>query len=170
MTDHGHVRKRYGWIYGLVSLMYVASGSSSGEELLDQFGQSHELNQSDSYTVVDFAAAWCRPCYQALPELEALAEAHPRIRFLVVSVDDSEVGRDRLVEALGLRLPVIWDRAHSLVEGFDPKGFPATYVLDGSGQVIYHHFGYSGRKWRALVDFVDDLAASGLEAAATRVP
>ena len=143
----------------VLSAILVAGASLplGAEKLLDQFGNSHELTRAESHTVVDFAAAWCEPCYRALPELETLAGLHPEIHFLVVSVDESQAGRDRLIEALDLRLPVIWDGDHSLVEGFRPKGFPATYVLDSVGKVVYKHFGYSKRKWRALVDFVAGL-------------
>ncbi len=126
------------------------------EGAVDQSGNRHELAGS-GYTVLDFAAAWCEPCYQALPRLEALARKHPRIRFLVVSVDEEVEGRDRLVEDLGLRLPVIWDDGHALVERFRPRGFPATYVLDSQGEIVYQHVGYSKKKWRELEGFLSRL-------------
>ncbi len=136
------------------SLPWLAHG-----EAVDQLGNRHELT-GPGHTVVDFAASWCKPCYQALPRLETLAGEHPGIRFLVVSVDEEVTGRDRLVEDLGLRLPVLWDEGHVLVERFRPRGFPATYVLDSRGEVVYRHTGYSKRKWRELADFVSRLDGS----------
>ncbi len=126
----------------------------------DQFGQRHDLVAGETCTVVDFAASWCEPCYQALPELQALAASTPHVRFLVVSVDDQASGRDRLVEDLELRLPVIWDEGQDLIERFHPSGFPATYVLAPGGEVVHQHVGYSKKKWRALVDVLKQLCVS----------
>ena len=138
----------------------------------DQFGRGHELIGS-GYTVVDFAASWCDPCYKALPRLQQLAGEHPGVRFLVVSVDEEPAGRDRLVEDLGLGLPVIWDENHRLVEMFHPIGFPATYLLNPSGEVVYEHTGYTKKKWRSFVEALtrlDNLPASQPEVRAGAEP
>ncbi len=150
---------RGGWL-ALVVMAVLVTSSPLGAQALDQFGRSHDLAAGETYTVVDFAASWCEPCYRALPELQALANRIPRVRFLVVSVDDRVAGRDRLVEDLGLRLPVIWDQGHELVERFDPEGFPATYVLAPGGEVVHQHVGYSKKKWRALVAFLERLSSA----------
>ena len=141
----------------LSCLAVLATPNAATGESLDQFGQHHDLVAQGTYTVVDFAAAWCEPCYQALPELQALAREHPAIRFLVVSVDDEARGRDQLVEDLALRLPVIWDDQHQLIERFGPEGFPATYVLDSSGEIVYHHLGFSKKKWQSIVELLAEL-------------
>ncbi len=125
----------------------------------DQFGQQHDLTVANVYTVIDFAASWCEPCYEALPELEALAARNPRIRFLVISVDDEVTGRDRLIDDLDLHLPVIWDEGHELIESFRPRGFPATYVLAPDGEIIHHHIGFNQKKWQRLVDVLQRLEA-----------
>ncbi len=145
----------------LAALAALAIQVPADAESADQFGRRHDLAGSDVYTVVDFAASWCGPCYRALPELEALATTTPGVRFLVVSVDDEVAGRDRLVEDLQLRLPVIWDEGHDLIERFHPRGFPATYVLAPGGEVVHRHVGYSKKKWRALADFLKQLSVAG---------
>lgn len=137
-------------LLGLLALPLLAAPS---QELrgTDQQGHTHDLAApAGTYTVVDFAASWCAPCYRALPQLVTLAEAHPQLRFLVVSVDDGVGGRDRLVADLDLRLPVIWDAEHAIVEHFRPRSLPATYILDGEGEVVYQHFGFDRKKWEAL--------------------
>ncbi len=144
----------------LAALLTLAIQLTARAEGSDQFGRQHDLAGGDAYTVVDFAASWCEPCYRALPELEALAAHMPEVRFLVVSVDDEAAGRDRLVEDLELRLPVIWDQGHDLIERFHPRGFPATYVLAPGGEVVHQHVGYSQKKWRRLVAFLEQLQAT----------
>ena len=132
-------------------------------ETTDQHGVEHELSKAGTYTVVDFAAAWCQPCYKALPRLEDLAAEYPEIRFLVVSVDDEIDGRNQIVEDLELTLPVIWDEDHHLIQRFSPRSFPATYVLDPSGKPIYQHTGFDREKWQALVSYLRALPEKASE-------
>ena len=62
-----------------------------------------------------------------------------------------------MIDDLDLKLPVIWDKGHELIESFHPKGFPATYVLAPDGEIVHHHIGYSETKWRRLVDVLHQL-------------
>lgn len=147
-----------------LSIEGLAFPSDAAEPVLDvrvedQRGVEHDLGAMvrSGPVVVDFAASWCAPCYRVLPMLEALAREHPEVSFVVISVDDTEAGRDRLVRELGLDLPVIWDAGHRIVEGFSPREFPATYVLEG-GEVIYHHSGTQADDWRRLVETLERLA------------
>jgi thiol-disulfide isomerase/thioredoxin len=117
----------------------------------DQYGEVHDLaSLAEGFLVVDFAASWCEPCYEALPRIEALAQEHPKVRFIIVSVDETEAGRALLVDDLGLELPVLWDEGQQIVEAFSPVGFPATFVLE-QGRVIYQHIGSDPGGWQELV-------------------
>ncbi len=139
----------------LLPLAALLAAVPASGAALDQHGRPHDVRgPSGSHTVVELAAAWCKPCYKALPRLEALAKDHPGIRFLVVSVDEKIAGRDKLVEELKLTLPVLWDEGHAIVEGFQPEEFPATYVLDRTGKVVHQHFGFSEEKLGALAAFL----------------
>ena len=147
------------WPFAAALLLCGASANvtalTRGTTAHDQFGDLHPLvDPSARYTVVDFAAWWCEPCHRALPRLQELAEDHPEIRFLVVSIDEEAKERDRLVRELDLRLPVLWDGDHAIVERFRPRGFPATYVLDTDGEIVYHHTGDDPKKWHRLVAFL----------------
>ena len=125
---------------------------------IDQHGKTHDLTRSPTrVTVVDFAAAWCTPCWKSLPRLQALADSMPDIDFLVVSVDDQVAGRDQLVSRIGLTLPVIWDESHVIAEHFQPQAMPATFVLDAEGTIMYEHQGYGQEIWNEFVQFLDQL-------------
>ena len=79
------------------------------------------------------------------------------IRFVVVDVDDEVEGRDRLVEALDLKIPVLWDEGHEIAERLRPEGMPATFVLDGEGQVLYQHSGSKDEDWHEFTRFISTL-------------
>lgn len=141
-------------VFFVCSLAAFGGGALLQGQAGDQYGEVHNLaDLGQGRVVVDFAASWCEPCYEALPKLAALAQVHPEVRFVVVSVDETRAGRDRLVKDLGLELPVLWDEGQRIVEGFAPAGFPATYVLE-EGKVIHQHMGTEASSWRELVAVV----------------
>ena len=128
----------------------------------DQFGNAHQLeNPGADLIIVDFAASWCKPCWKALPRLQALSERYPRLKILVASQDRDAAGRDRLVRELGLTIPVIWDKENAWAERFQPKGMPATFVVSGDGKVLYQTVGESTKSWEALLQFVTSLLRQG---------
>ena len=121
----------------------------------DQHGVAHAwTGPSAGYTVLDFAASWCTPCWAVLPRLEKLAVEHPELRVVAVSVDDKVSGRDLLVSKLKLTIPVLWDEKHRIAEHYRPDGMPHTVVLDPSGKVVYRHTGSAAKEWDAMLAFL----------------
>jgi len=119
------------------------------KQTVDQYGKTHAVAElQGQVTVIDFAASWCKPCWKALPHVEALAKEFPDLKVLVISEDDQRAGRDKLVKKLNLSVPVIWDDGHVWAETFQPKGMPTTLILDKDGSVLYRHEGYSEAKWQ----------------------
>ncbi len=126
------------------------------ERAFDQFGQTHAWRgQLGQLTVIDFAASWCGPCRHSLPKLQAYAEGRPDLRVLVVSVDQEVSGRDRLVEALGLRLPVLWDSGHAIARHYRPEAMPTSLVLDPQGAELLRVAGSGQEAWSRLTAFLD---------------
>ena len=139
----------------LASLLLLSSLGATAQET-DQGGVAHPWKgASKSYTVIDFAASWCRPCWDVLPKLQSFATAHPDIRVLVVSVDDKVTGRDALVTKLALTVPVLWDEKKQIAGHYRPEGMPATFVLDPSGTIVYRHVGSGKKQWGEMVAFLE---------------
>jgi hypothetical protein len=116
---------------------------------LDQHGRAHEWQGPQGRpAIIDFAASWC-----------ALARRHPEVRVLVVSVDERREGRDRLVESLGLTVPVLWDAEHRIAEHYRPRALPATFVLSAAGEVAGAVTGSRARDFEQVVRLVETLSA-----------
>ena len=142
----------------LVSLLSLPAWAA---ESADQNGVVHPWRgELPKATVIDFAAVWCGPCWQALPRLEALAQRYPSVQFLVISVDRERAGRDRLVEELGLTLPVLWDDGHSIAEHYRPAGMPATFVVGTDGETLHRHVGSHESGWAELTRVLGEIAAA----------
>ncbi len=142
----------------LTGLLALASSTFAHAEPLDQNGQAQPWRGSDdAYTVLDFAASWCAPCWKSLPRLAAFATEHPELQVIVVSVDDEESGRAELVEGLGLVMPVLWDGAYEIVETYAPEALPATVVLAPGGEEVFRQVGSDRAGWKRLEGFLEGL-------------
>jgi len=88
--------------------------------------------------VVNFWATWCRPCRREMPLLDTL---HDRLAgrggVVAISVDHDLARVARFVERNRLHLPVFVDGPEGMARDLDLATLPATFVLDGSGRIVY---------------------------------
>lgn len=144
----------------MVSLVLLLLSLQANGAALDQFGKNHNpQSPGEGITVIDFAASWCKPCWKALPHVNALAEEG--VKVLVVSVDKKESGRDKLVKRLNLTVPVIWDKDHLWAEAYQPEGMPSTLIVDASGKILYRHTGFDKAKWQVFLTRLKQLREAG---------
>jgi peroxiredoxin len=87
--------------------------------------------------VVDFFAAYCRPCQKTLPALETLHRERPDVAVVGVSMDDSPEDALRMVNRHRLTFPVIHDGGHVLAGRFRVTELPSAFVVDGNGRIIW---------------------------------
>lgn len=87
--------------------------------------------------VVDFFAAYCRPCQRTLPALEALHRERPDVAVVGVSLDDAPEDAVRMVNRHHLTFPVVHDREHVLAGRFRVTELPHAFVADGGGRIIW---------------------------------
>lgn len=68
-------------------------------------GEAHDVAQmKGTPTLLYTAAAWCKPCADGLPELRAVADAHPELAVLFVMLDDEDTA-------------IAWARDHAPIPG-----------------------------------------------------
>jgi thiol-disulfide isomerase/thioredoxin len=156
----------------LLSSLLIALPSMAAS---DQHGQEQAWKgATGKVTVLDFAATWCAPCWKTLPHYQQLAERHPDYTFLVVSEDEEPAGRDRLVQELGLQVPVVWDEDHLIAEHYRLEGMPTTVVLGTDGEILYRHTGSAPRDWdqlqRMLAGIPATTSTGGAAASAVKRP
>ena len=114
-------------------------------------------------TVVSFWATWCKPC-QA--ELDAIAELYPdwqedlNVQLVAITIDTqrqlSKV--PGILSTKGWEYEVYSDANNVLKNQLGFQAIPQTYVVDGQGNILYNHSGYTAGDEYDLEDKLKELA------------
>jgi peroxiredoxin len=107
--------------------------------------------------VLNFWAAWCQPCVQEAPSLEAFHQAYgPKgVVVLGISVDKNKELYDRFKDKFGLTFKTYRDQDWNIAADFGTFQLPETYVIDQSGRVVEKVIAaqnWMEPKWLASVD------------------
>ncbi len=109
---------------------------------------------------VNLWATWCGSCIAEMPSLQRLYDSlkNEPIAFLIVSNEDAKTVR-RFVNSEGFTAPVY------LTDGRIPSVFhtgfiPATFIIDGDGQVRFKHIGMARWDDESTVRFLRSLMDS----------
>lgn len=112
----------------------------------DGQGNRFDLAQArGQWVFVHFWASWCGPCRREMPSIEALAEESLDLALVLVNTAEDE-------DTLFLFLAEVAPELHSyrdpnglVTEAWQPRGLPATYLVDPEGRLRYQALG--GRPW-----------------------
>ena len=110
--------------------------------------------------VVDFFAAYCKPCQRTLPALEALHRRQPGVTIVGVSLDDTPDNAWKSVRRHRLTFPVIHDAGNVLAGRMRVTELPMSFVVDGGGRV----------RWVGGPDQPDDALERAIAAITTASP
>lgn len=89
--------------------------------------------------LVNMWATWCPPCKAEMPTLNAFYEAHWAEGFVVLAVnsqEDAALVRD-FIQANGFTFPVLLDENAAVMERYNVRGLPTSFVIDREGVIRY---------------------------------
>ena len=123
-------------------------------------GEDYDLANSRGHWIfVHFWASWCGPCRREMPSIQKMTDilVDSDIEFLLVNTSETE---DEVFTFLGIVAPdlmPLMDLDGQVTEVWQPRGLPATYLVDPAGRVQYQALG--GREWEkpAYLDFLRGL-------------
>ena len=117
-------------------------------QLSDLDGQPFSLKETKGHWVfVHFWASWCGPCRKELPAIQKMWD-HLLSQGLKIALINTAEDEDTVFSFLSVLAPEIrplMDRDGQVTEAWQPRGLPATYLVDPQGKVRYQALG--GRPW-----------------------
>lgn len=112
--------------------------------------------------IIDFFATWCKPCNR---ELNAIAEVYDDwqdetgVKVIAVSIDRAQnINKVKpLVDGNGWRYDVLLDTNSDFQRALGIQMIPYTLVVDGKGNIVYRHNGYTDGAEEELIESVRKL-------------
>jgi thiol-disulfide isomerase/thioredoxin len=141
----------------------VQGRAAPGLRLTDMDGEPYDLQDARGrWAFVHFWASWCGPCRKEMPTIARLAERIEGAPLEIVLVNTAETD-DEVFNFLGIVAPdltTLMDYDGLVTKRWQPRGLPATFLVDPHGHIRYLALG--GRTWDrpAYVDFLRGLAGS----------
>ena len=107
-------------------------------ERLDRGGTLSLADLQGKPLVVNFWASWCIPCKDEAPVLQRTFARYKGQGLVVLGVDVQDFRADarRFIRRFGLAYPNVYDGKGSTVGKWGVTGFPETFFVDRSGNVV----------------------------------
>ena len=112
--------------------------------------------------IIDFFATWCKPCNR---ELDAISEVYEDwqqetgVKIIAVSLDQAHnINKVKpLVDNHGWEYEVLLDPNGDLKRAFGIQVIPYVLIVDGKGNIVYKHQGYTDGDEAELIEKVKEL-------------
>ena len=155
-------------ILGLLSFLFIVA-SASAQQLPDvkvENAQGKIVSVRDlaqgKPMIISYWSIACKPCIQELNAInDALAEWREEAQFEVVavSVDDARLkaSAKAIASSRGWEFICVYDENQDLKRAMNVSLTPQSFVVDGEGNIIFSHSGYTPGSEQLLFDKIVEL-------------
>jgi peroxiredoxin len=113
--------------------------------LKSESGENVRLaEQRGKVVMLNFWASWCGPCRTEMPLLDDMYKRYNKAGFELygVNVEQDTAAAKKLIEDLGVSLPVLYDPDSKVSKLYKVDAMPTTVVIDKKGEVRFVNRGY----------------------------
>lgn len=112
--------------------------------------------------IVDFFATWCGPClreFSAISKVYQDWQKETNMRLVAISVDKAQALNDvkTLAKDNSWKWDVLLDPDGKVARVFNVQSIPFTIIIDGKGNVVYRHTGYSPGAEAELINKIKEI-------------
>jgi peroxiredoxin len=122
-----------------------------------------DINNDGKPIVISFWATWCSPCKKELNTIHDVFEdwvEETGVKLIAVSVDDERT-KSRVspyADSKGWEYDILLDPNGEFKRAMGVNNVPHTFVIDGTGKIVYSHNNYAPGDEEKLYKVILDLA------------
>lgn len=149
-------------IFGATETMYSQIPSVTLKDISGKTVKTDTLHNDGKPIIIDFFATWCKPCNR---ELTAISEVYEDwqeetgVKVIAVSIDQAQnINKVKpLVDSHGWPYEVLLDPNGDFKRALGVQMIPYTLIVDGKGNIVYRHNGYTDGAEVELIEKVREL-------------
>lgn len=120
------------------------------------------LSNNGKPFIIDFFATWCKPCNRELTAISEVYEEWQKetgVKVIAVSIDQAQnINKVKpLVDNHGWPFEVLLDPNGDFKRALGVQMIPYTIIVDGKGNIVYKHNGYTDGAEDELIGKVREL-------------
>lgn len=135
-------------LFVLISISTISAQQVSDFQLKDL--QNNVQNfydlKGEKLTVIDFWATWCKPCLNAIPELNKINADYKDqgVRFIGIACDGPRTIAKvaPLANSIQIQYTVLLDINSEIKNRLNVIAFPTLLIINEKGKVVWQHEGY----------------------------
>lgn len=120
------------------------------------------LSNNGKPFIIDFFATWCKPCNRELKAIQEVYEEWQEetgVKLIAVSIDQAQnINKVKpLVDSYGWEYEVLLDPNSDFKRALGVQMIPFVLIVDGKGNIVYKHNGYTDGAEEELIEKVREL-------------
>ena len=149
-------------LMGIITTAYAQLPAVTLKTMDGKTIRTDTLTNNGKPFIIDFFATWCKPCNReltAISEVYYVWQEETGVKVIAVSIDQAQnINKVKpLVDNHGWPYEVLLDPNSDFKRALGIQMIPYVLIVDGKGNIVYKHNGYTEGAEQELIDKVREL-------------